>query len=41
LKPGTHVITLTGTNKAGLSATATITGAVSAVPPVIAASIVR
>jgi hypothetical protein len=40
LKPGTHVITLTGTNKAGLPATATITVTVSAVPPLVVASIV-
>jgi hypothetical protein len=37
LKPGTHVISLTGTNHAGLSATATITIKVSAVPPVVSA----
>jgi hypothetical protein len=40
LKPGTHVITLTGTNKAGLSATATTTVTGTAVPPVVVASIV-
>jgi hypothetical protein len=40
LKPATHVITLTGTNRAGLSATATITVTVTAVPPVVVASIV-
>ena len=40
LKPATHLITLTGRNKAGLSATATITVTVAAVPPVVAASIV-
>jgi hypothetical protein len=40
LKPATHVITLTGTNKAGLSGTASTTVTVAAVPPVVAASIV-
>jgi hypothetical protein len=41
LKPATHVITLTGTNKAGLSGTASTTVTVAAVPPVVAASIAR
>jgi hypothetical protein len=37
LTPATHVISLTGTNKAGLSATATITVKVNQVPPIVAA----
>jgi hypothetical protein len=39
LKPGKHVITLTATNSAGVSAEATVTVTVSAPPPVMVATI--
>jgi hypothetical protein len=40
LQPGTHVITLVGTNDAGESASATVTVTVAAVPPLVVAELV-